>query len=308
MRNNSISVKHGHKTVVYDMDSDICVWSKAGVVRQMRCINAFDCLNCPINRQLKKDVAAGRLKDGRVPTDWRISPVYRPRMADQMKCRHMLSGRVSYKYCIHNYDCDTCAYNQMIEDEILEDFHNPSQQDVVGGFTLAGNYYYNVGHTWARVEYGGRVRAGLDDFCSRLFGPFSRIKMPRIGYAIRQGEACFGLVRGSLQAECLSPVEGVVVAVNPKIENGVELPISQPYDDDWLVVIEPVRLKNGLRNLLFEEEVHSWMEDEVSRLTSMVSDNSSYSLAATGGRAVSDIFGLVPELGWDRLKKAFLHT
>jgi glycine cleavage system H lipoate-binding protein len=179
---------------------------------------------------------------------------------------------------------------------------------VVSGFALAANYYYHVGHAWARVEYGGRVRVGLDDFASRLFGPSDRFDLPKLGCVLRQGEPGFGLVRGSLQAGCLCPVEGVVVAVNPGAsgENG-PLPL-EPYDEALLMVIEPVKLLGGLKNLFFEEESRAWLDDEVSSLTAMVSAETGMQLAATGGRALPDIFGRMPELGWDRLKKAFLRT
>jgi hypothetical protein len=34
----------------------------------------------------------------------------------QGKCRHMLSGRVSYSLCSYGYNCEKCPYDQMIED------------------------------------------------------------------------------------------------------------------------------------------------------------------------------------------------
>ncbi|MBS3809224.1 MAG: glycine cleavage system protein H [Desulfobacterales bacterium] len=293
---------------VFDMSSDICVWSKAGVISYTRCINAFDCLSCPLHKRLKKDVSSGRLKDGRAPVDWRVFPD-RPRTeAEQMKCRHMLSGRISYKYCINNYQCDSCPYNEMIEDETLSDFQEHSVQTIVSGFALARNYYYHSGHTWARVEYGGFVRMGLDDFSARLFGPFDRINLPDMGTAIRQGEACCGIIRGNLQAECLSPIEGVVVAVNPRASAKDSFPEWEPFDAGWLMVIEPVHLTSRLRRLHFGEESRTWLEQEAVALAAIIAEESGHELAATGGRAIPDIYGHLPELDWHELKHRFLHT
>jgi len=308
MKTTNQTIKTSGRVLAFDMTSHTCVWSKAGVIKPTRCINAFDCLNCPVYKRMKRAVAEGRLKDGRAPADWRVSEPRLLQIPSQMKCRHMLSGRVSYKYCINDYDCDRCAYNQMVEDEVLAEQLSRSRQTVLSGFALAENYYYHYGHTWARVEYGGRVRVGLDDFASRLFGPFDRVDLPKMGSVLRQGEPGFGLTRGSLQAESLCPLEGVVVAVNPKAsEEGGPL-TSKPYDEGWLMVIEPVKLLNGLRNLFFEEESRAWLEDEASSLTAMVAEETGMRLAATGGRALPDIFGRLPELGWDRLKRAFLRT
>jgi hypothetical protein len=61
-----------------------------------------------------------------------------------------------------------------------------------------------------------------------------------------------------------------------------------------------------LPNLLFGDESMAWMDDESQRLTSLLSETSGYRLAATGGEAVSDIVGTVPNADWDRLVSEFL--
>jgi len=307
-RSDRKASKGARQAVVYDMTSNLCVWSQAGVIKPTACMNAYDCLGCPLDRKLKQDIAQGRLKDGRALAGWQVSRDLPHRASEQKKCRHMLSGRVSVKYCVNDYDCEHCAYYRMIEDAGLAEPLSTVEQTLVSGFSMARNYYYHEGHAWARVEYGGRVRVGLDDFASRLFGPPDALRLPGLGSTVAQGEPGFGMVRGEHAADCLSPVEGVVVAVNPKAEGNGAPSVDTPYDDGWLMVIEPVRMRGSLRNLFFEEESLAWMEDEAQRLTSMIAEETGHALAATGGRAVSDIFGQVPELGWDRLRNSFLHT
>jgi glycine cleavage system H lipoate-binding protein len=308
MKPLTLNGKASAGVMAFDMSSNTCVWSKAGVIKPTRCINAFDCLNCTIYKRMKQIVAEGKLQEGRAPGDWRVAEARDLRGPFQMKCRHMLSGRVSYKYCINEYDCDHCAYNQMIEDEALAEQLSRSRQKVVSGFALAADYYYHIGHAWARVEYGGRVRVGLDDFAARLFGPFDKVDLPKMGFVLRQGEPGFGLVRNNLHAGCLSPVEGVVVALNPKMADQTDALTAEPYDEGWLMVVEPVKLLSRLRNLFFEDESRVWLEDEAVNLTGMVAEETGMRLAATGGRALPDIFGRLPELGWERLAKTFLRT
>lgn len=298
----------GKQAVVYDMTSSLCVWSRAGVIKPTACINAFDCLGCPMDRKLKEDIARGKLRDGRALAGWRTTSDLPYRSAEEKKCRHMLSGRVSVKYCVNDYDCEHCVYNQMIEESALCDPLARTGETLVSGFSVARNYYYHSGHTWARVEYGGRVRVGLDDFASRLFGPLNTFKLPGLGATVGQNEPGFGLVRDRHTAECLSPIEGVVVAVNPKATVSPASQLNSPYDEGWLLVIEPVRLRSNLGNLFFEEESLAWMDEEAGRLTSMIAEETGHQLAATGGRAIPDIYGQLPELGWERLKQSFLHT
>ena len=306
MRTERHSTKKSGSAIIYDMTGNLCVWSKAGVIKPTICIKAYDCLRCPVDKKIKQDVAQGKLTKGRVLAGWQVSKDLPHRVYGQNECRHMLSGRVSVKYCINQYDCEHCEYHQMMEDEILAEPCHGSPQTIVSGFALAQNYYYHRGHAWARVEYGGRVRVGLDDFASRLFGPFTAIRMPKMGQAVGQGEPGFGLVRGDLEAECLSPVDGVVVAVNPRAGNQDMPLLSDPYEESWLMVVEPFKLRGNLRNLFFEEESRVWLEHEVSRLLDLVDEDTGSRLAATGGRAVADIFGQVPQLSWDSLKKEFL--
>lgn len=72
------------------------------------------------------------------------------------------------------------------------------------------------------------------------------------------------------------------------------------------MVIQPTNMRKNLKNLLFGTESLAWMEDESARLTALLSDETDYQLAATGGEAIHDIFGAIPNIGWDRLVREFL--
>ena len=138
-------------------------------------------------------------------------------LINQRKCRHMLSGRVQYKLCAHGYDCMRCPYDQMLEDSVAGTRLSPPVCDSASGFNVARDYYYHHGHTWARVEYGGRVRVGLDDFAARMLGPLDDIELPRLGQDVEQNRPQAGLRRGAHKAHALSPVDGKVLAVNPRL-------------------------------------------------------------------------------------------
>ncbi|MFO7752932.1 MAG: glycine cleavage system protein H [Desulfobacteraceae bacterium] len=308
MKNKAEDTSSGLKPVVFDMTSNQCVWAKAGVISPRVCINAFNCLNCPIDKKMqetavRKDYAYGPACHLHVPVDKRtVTP------ASERKCRHMLSGRVSSKYCTNNYDCASCSYHQMMEQADYSDSGSRTGKEYAGGFSLARNYYYHRGHVWARIEYGGRVRIGLDDFATRLVGKLDDFILPELGSTVVQGEPGCAFSREGFRAECLSPVEGIVVALNPEITKNPEPANTDPYGTGWLILVEPTRLKKSLKNLLFDMESLAWMEDESSRLASLVQSESGHRLAATGGRAVNDIAGNIPEIGWNKLVRMFLLT
>ncbi len=289
---------------VFGLSNEQCVWAKAGVVKAMKCINAFDCLDCVFDQKVQADFQAKETKAGKTLRGYR-----NPRMnllESQGKCRHMLSGRVDYKMCAHNYNCVKCPYDQMIEDGAMMPALTPPQCDHASGFSVARDHYYHIGHTWARVEYGGRVRVGIDDFAMRLLGPQDKIKLPRLGAAVEQNRPQATLVRGNNEAQTKSPLDGTVVAINPNIAGNAECANDSPYAEGWLMVIEPKNLRKSLKNLLYGVESLAWTDDEVGRLTTLLDEEGDYRMAATGGEAVKDIYGAVPEIGWDRLVDAFL--
>lgn len=294
----------GGRPRVYGLNNDLCVWSRAGVVKPIKCMNAFDCLGCSFDRKVQADFetrkpAGSQAADDAGSTRLRL-------LINQRKCRHMLSGRVAYKLCGHSYNCVRCPYDQMLEDTAgAEGLHSPSYESA-SGFSLARDYYYHHGHTWARVEYGGRVRIGVDDFALRMLGPQDEIKLPKLGDSVSQNEPHALLLRGQNEAHTLSPVDGQVVAVNRKVAVKAQTANDSPYLDGWLMVIQPTNLRRNLKNLLFGIESEAWMDDEATRLTTMLSETTGYRLAATGGEVVRDIYGSVPGMDWNRLVREFL--
>jgi glycine cleavage system H lipoate-binding protein len=289
---------------VYSAASDLCVWSRAGVVKPIACLNAFDCLGCAFDQKVQSNFQTRQPAGARALADPR--PMRMHLLVNQRKCRHMLSGRVTYKLCGHGYDCARCPYDQMLEDNSVMKPLTPPVCESAAGFDVARDYYFHPGHTWARVEYGGRIRVGVDDFAIRLLGPQDRIEMPKLGETVGQNRPHAVMIRGSHKAYPLSPVDGKVLAVNPHIHSQVHTANDDPYGKGWLMVIQPVKLRDNLKNLLFGDESVAWMEDEASRLTTLLSEATGYKLAATGGEAVRDIFGTVPNADWDQLVQEFL--
>ncbi|NNF99273.1 MAG: glycine cleavage system protein H [Desulfobacteraceae bacterium] len=289
---------------VYGVENDFCVWSRAGVVKPVKCINAFDCLSCTFDRKVLTDFAMPKSSPDdditlREPPRLRL-------MLTQMKCRHMLSGRIDYKLCGHGYNCVQCPYDQMLEETSFAPGLKAPFCETVSGFSVARDYYYHFGHAWARVEYGGRVRVGMDDFTMRLFGPQDRIVIPGLGRDVKQGAALATMRRGNNTAVCLSPVDGKVVAFNYKIAGEPEISHQKPYSDGWMVVIQPANLRKNLKNLFFGIESLTWMDEEATRLNTLLNNSAGYKMAATGGTAISDIYGNAGGMDWNRLAEEFL--
>ena len=77
--------------------------------------------------------------------------------------------------------------DQMLDDTLQADhmLFGPPQYMNAHGYRVPRDYYIHTGHGWARVEYGGRVRIGLDDFGNRLVGHVDKFRLPSLGNSVR---------------------------------------------------------------------------------------------------------------------------
>jgi glycine cleavage system H lipoate-binding protein len=298
-----------------NIDQDECIWMKAGVVNFRLCDRSYDCMNCTFDSSMAKIVSENREKrtaglELKTKKDrmrsWREH--FNELDASQRQCRHMLSGRVEYKICANAFQCHKCEFDQLIENEMIAiDPISPVTLTKVSGYTLAKGHYYHRGHSWAMIEYGARIRVGLDDFVTRLFGPNKKLELPSLGDEVVQNQTGWVLRRDSHQAEMLSPVHGVVTAVNQKVVESPELMHKYPYEMGWLFMVEPTRMKRDLKDLMSGPETTEWLENEASRLRNLVAGEYG-ATASAGGFPVDDIYGNLPEIAWERLVHEFLLT
>ena len=66
-------------------------------------------------------------------------------------------------------------------------------------------------------------------------------------------------------------------------------------------------IKKTVKGLMADTDSLEWMNQEVDTLEKMIEDVAG-PLAADGGFFQEDIFGNVPDLGWNNLTKTFLKT
>jgi glycine cleavage system H lipoate-binding protein len=279
-----------------------CVWMKAGVVNFKLCENAYDCTSCPFDKAMSRKVS----RKPTVLVSWR--EVMRSKPFPKRECRHMLTGRVQYKFCANNYQCSICEFDQNLDEMDLSTTASPINTRKISGFALADNYYYHPGHGWARIEHGGFVRLGMDDFTLRLLGRPTNFNLPKIGSHLEQSKAGWSIQRQDKKATMLAPMKGVVLATNQKALKDPDLVRKDPYGQGWLMVIEPRGLKKNLKSLLFEKETTAWLNAEARRLEEMVTAAYGIPLASTGGEIVDDIFGNLTHLKWNDLVREFLLT
>ena len=292
-----------------------CLWMQAGIVRKRFCPNDYDCRECSFDRAMRRVATEnGSLRSAGKPPQGKRGRIclwedkLRKLPPGRRPCIHHMTGRIEFRSCTHDYQCHDCDFDQYYDEHYkVHVIINPVDVMNIRGFRVPQGYYLHPGHTWMRLEADGMVRIGIDDFAHRLLGPLERIEAPLIGKKVRQRRTDMTMVRGIHTAAVRSPVSGVVTAVNGKILDGHALPDLDPYSEGWIIMVYASHLPNELCALMINEETGNYMKGEAEALYGMIEETMG-PLAADGGEPTHDIFGSLPELGWQRLCKRFLRT
>jgi glycine cleavage system H lipoate-binding protein len=277
-----------------------CIWMQAGVVKFKNCNNYYDCTTCKYDFGMAKQVAKGKINS------WQETMKRRPAM-DRI-CRHSLTQRIDKRICAYDYECGHCDFDQFFEDVWnTQNKQRPQMLRQVKGFDLPVDQYYHNGHTWARIESGGNIRIGLDDFALKLFGKADALELPLMGKTLDQGVAGWGMRRKDNEAAVMSPVNGVILDVNPRVRENPDMANREPYGDGWLFVVRSPNIKQNKKALMDGVDSLEWINAEISQLENMI-ETVAGPLAADGGHLADDIYGVLPELGWQNLTRTFLKT
>lgn len=100
------------------------------------------------------------------------------------------------------------------------------------------NLRYTEDHEWVKLEDGKAV-IGITEFAQSELGDIVFVELPTVGDEIAAGDS-FGSVESvKTVSELYLPIAGKVLEVNEALEDAPELVNESPYEQAWMVVIEP---------------------------------------------------------------------
>ena len=173
------------------------------------------------------------------------------------------------------------------------------------GFEIPQDYAFHLGHMWVMKESSDDARVGVDKFVTNLMGKIDHIDVCGANRWVRQGQKLITLHSGKTSVDLLSPVEGVVTAINNDALGDPSLVANDPYEHGWIAMVKSPDLAVTQRNLIQGSMVAPWMQNNVTRLNAMLTE-SSPALAQDGGSPVSGVLPrLTPELR-QKVVKEFL--
>jgi len=199
--------------------------------------------------------------------------------------------------------CNTCHYEECsLYSEVSGGVKG---MENVRGFHLKSDYYYHPKHLWVAPRDGeeGAARIGIDDFSARLIGRVDRASVPAVGAAVKENSVCFLLHSGQRTVRLVSPANGVIKAVNPKVAADPSILNDDPYSEGWIF---SMRLKgDAMKGLYHENVARKWFESEVERLQRVFSSDLGM-MATDGGEALTDISSRLNDAQWGKIVSQFL--
>ena len=98
-------------------------------------------------------------------------------------------------------------------------------------------------HVWVGIE-DRYVHLGLTNYIQGELGTVISAELPDVGDRIEQGEIFAEVESISTVHELVSPVSGVVLTVNPHLEEHPSTINEDPYNEGWLI---EVRLQDNAK-------------------------------------------------------------
>lgn len=288
---------------------------QAGVVRRKDCRIDYDCTACRFDSVMRRVAADNQqlLEEGRTPEGKRANIIFwheKLKALPPLKrpCIHYMKRRIDFRACNQEYQCGNCEFDQYFNDQFsVHAVVRPVDVIDIKGFKIPHGYYLHRGHMWVKIEENDTVRVGLDDFALRLLGPLDRVEAPLMGKEIRRDQADISLTRDANAAKILSPVSGVVTAINSELRDRGNLANQDPYTEGWVMCLHSTNLRQDLRELMIGDQASDYLDDEIDRLYEVIEEEAG-PLAADGGYLGDDIYGNLNPDVWETLTRKFLHT
>jgi glycine cleavage system H lipoate-binding protein len=137
-------------------------------------------------------------------------------------------------------------------------------------------------------------------------GKVDRIDVVGLNRWVRQGQKLATIRSGDTTIDLVSPVEGVVTAVNKDIVDDPTLITRDPYAGGWVAIVKSPDLALNLKNLVQGSMIAPWLQNSVTRLNNMTAQLAP-TMAADGGLPLAGLLTRVsPELREKLVKEFFL--
>lgn len=104
---------------------------------------------------------------------------------------------------------------------------------------LPGDLLYTDEHEWLRRENDGSVTIGITNHAQEALGDLVYVELPEVGADADVGGEMAVVESVKAASDVYAPISGSIVAVNEALADDPEKINSDPYEDGWIVRMQP---------------------------------------------------------------------
>jgi len=119
----------------------------------------------------------------------------------------------------------------------------------VQGYHIPDDLLYTKEHEWAKTE-GSVVKVGITDYAAKTLNDVVYVTSPKANSTVEQLKPMGTVESIKAVSEIYSPLSGVVTRVNAQLDSHPELVNKSPYEDGWLIEVEPTNFLAERKSLM----------------------------------------------------------
>ena len=162
-------------------------------------------------------------------------------------------------------------------------------------------------HTWIRKDRLGTITLGLDELMGKLVGAIDEIILPSVDSSITPARATISIRQGGKTLSFAPPVAGRVVEVNTRVRNEPRLARHRPYDEGWLVRIQPATV--APRESRTGNAANAWLKEQAERVKEFLAARSAHNEPAflqDGGLPAAGVLSGFAINVWHEFEREFV--
>ena len=132
-------------------------------------------------------------------------------------------------------------------------------------YDFRNDRFYNSNHLWTKQDDTGQVTVGMDELGLDSLGEMAYLRLPNVGTAVKMGKAMGTMEAAKMTGEIYAPVSGIVVKKNDTVLQNPLLVNEKPYDNGWLVKIDPTNWEDDSAGMVTGNDLSTWVDAEIER-------------------------------------------
>ena len=100
------------------------------------------------------------------------------------------------------------------------------------------NRIFSRDHVWLLSEQDSEFILGITDFAQQQLGDLVFVDLPSVGDKTNSKQSCLVVESVKSASDVISPLSGIIIAINEHLIDSPEIINESPYDEGWILRIK----------------------------------------------------------------------